>query len=90
MLVCTGSDTCNANLISGRVEAYRHVNWICRLACSYRAELTGYSLHTSGFGNSYLERWVAGSMPVCTGCDCWDMGLIIGMVGLMGMVMNVT
>ena len=51
MLVCTGSDTCNANLISGRVEAYRHVNWICRLACSYRAELTGYSLHVSGFGN---------------------------------------
>ena len=51
MLVCTGSDTCNANLISGGVEAYRHVNWICRLACSYRTELTGYSLHTSGFGN---------------------------------------
>ena len=29
-------------------------------------------------------------MPVCTGCDCWDTGLIIGMVGLTGMVVNVT
>ena len=51
MLVRTGSDTCDADLISGRVEAYRHVNWIGRLAWLYRTELTDYSLHKSGFGN---------------------------------------